>query len=136
MNMDEEHVTRAPRPATDDRLLRRVVSPPRRPPSGLDEGYIGGCEETRSPSDSDASMQVDAADLDVEGNQGDTAHEVRERILTLPKSQRASIAASLIASLPGLQQEIAFQTLVAALSAESNLGRAPRSRIGGAQLTC
>lgn len=92
----------------------------RRFESRLDEGYSGGSPrtpETRSVSDSDANMRLDA-DTDLEKSQL-TSQTVSSQLLSLPAEERAALAATLFLGLPEAEKSDAAYAIIRSLRISS-----------------
>lgn len=99
VNMDPSHPLRDPSGSNQTLAQPLAPSPATMHRAGLDEGYSGGSEETRSLSDSEGSnMQLDN-DTDMDKMQPANA-AILNHLLSLPAEERAALAAALVMTLP------------------------------------
>lgn len=108
--------------------MRETSAHLRRSRSGLDEGYSGESEETRSLSDTDGSMQIDTADAGGEKMAlGDDTAQIHSQVLALPEHSREALMLSLLGSLSDEQRNAVIPALLANYSIEGHKGTAHRS---------
>jgi F-box and WD-40 domain protein 1/11 len=67
----------------------------------VDEGYSGGAEETRSLSDSDSAMLLDAGHSKPSTR---TFESMLSGVLSLPSDQRSAFITSLLHMMPDSEQ--------------------------------